>query len=379
MIGTGSHHPDGLRREEHRSSPTTQVSMSRDEHDPAWDAFVGQAPGGHHVQTSLWAEVKREAGWDVVRFVARMGEEIVGGGQVSTKRVTGLGRIGFLDRGPLAVADPDVRDRVVDAIDDVVRAYRIRILVIQPPETDRAMTERLGAASFGDSHIKTSLGATVLVDLEPGMDQVLASMKSKTRYNVRKALKSPLSVRVGDAGDLETFHAMLADTGRRQGFTPMSLPQVEAMHRALAPSGHFELLLAEVEGQPVAGIVTIGFADRVVYKRGAWGGSHGELRPNERLHWEAMARARQRGFRFYDFDGIERDAAEAVLNGEPVPSEAVESVTRFKLGFGGEVVLLPAARTYVHNRYLRWVHDAVYPRISKRRFAKRLVRRLRVA
>jgi peptidoglycan pentaglycine glycine transferase (the first glycine) len=378
MIGTGSH-PDGRGREVDRSGGRFRVVTSQNHDDPAWDAFVGEAPGGHHVQTSLWGEVKREAGWDVVRFVAWMGDEIVGGGQISTKLVAGLGRIGFLDRGPLAVAEPEVRGRVVDAIDDVVRAHRIRMLVVQPPETDPAMAECLGSAEFGDSHIKTSLGATVVVDLEPTMEQMLASMKSKTRYNVRKALKSPLSVRVGDAGDLETFHAMLADTGRRQGFTPMSVGQLEAMHRSLAPSGGFELLLAELEGEAVAGIVTIGFADRVVYKRGAWGGCHGEHRPNERLHWEAMARAKQRGFRFYDFDGIERDAAEAVLNGHPVPAEAVESVTRFKLGFGGEVVLLPAARTYLPNRPLRWVHDVVYPRISELRSVKRLVRRLRVA
>ena len=42
-----------------------------------------------------------------------------------------------------------------------------------------------------------------------------------------------------------------------------------------------------------------------------------------------------------------------VLNGLPIPADAEKTVTRFKLGFGGEVELLPATLSYVPNRVLR--------------------------
>ncbi len=41
---------------------------------------------------------------------------------------------------------------------------------------------------------------TVLIDLSPSEDEMLARMKQKTRYNIRLAQKKGVTVRVGTAG-----------------------------------------------------------------------------------------------------------------------------------------------------------------------------------
>jgi hypothetical protein len=35
-----------------------EVKTSDVTQDPAWDAFLAAVPGGHHVQTGLWSQVK---------------------------------------------------------------------------------------------------------------------------------------------------------------------------------------------------------------------------------------------------------------------------------------------------------------------------------
>ena len=57
-----------------------RVLVSDKAEDPAWDAFLAEVPGGHHVQTSLWAQAKAVLGWQTVRIVVTQVEKIVGRG-----------------------------------------------------------------------------------------------------------------------------------------------------------------------------------------------------------------------------------------------------------------------------------------------------------
>ncbi|MDX1748403.1 MAG: GNAT family N-acetyltransferase, partial [Halobacteriales archaeon] len=168
----------------------------------------------------------------------------------------------------------------------------------------------------------------------------------------------------------------LQQTAERQGFVPNSMGHLEDLYETLGPM--CRIFLAEHDGRPIAGMLAIAFGDTVVYKRGAWSGQGGKLRPNEAMHWEAIRWAIGEGYSRYDFDGIELDAAQAALAGEKLPRSAVNSVSRFKLGFGGDAVLLPEASVHVPNRLLRFGHDHVYSRISGLGPVKRLVKRMRV-
>ena len=68
--------------------------------DREWDSFLAQTPGGQHLQTSLWAQVKSSLGWKAVRIVVRQKERIVGGAQMSMRRIL-PGIIGIVSKGPV--------------------------------------------------------------------------------------------------------------------------------------------------------------------------------------------------------------------------------------------------------------------------------------
>ena len=79
-----------------------------------------------------------------------------------------------------------------------------------------------------------------------------------------------------------------------------------------------------------------------VYKIGAWSGEDRAIRPSELVHWMGIQWARERGYRYYDFDDISLAAARTILAGGELPSSA-SSLTRFKLRFGGTVEVFPSA------------------------------------
>jgi lipid II:glycine glycyltransferase (peptidoglycan interpeptide bridge formation enzyme) len=232
------------------------------------------------------------------------------------------------------------------------------------------------SAGFGDTHLKTALAATTILDLRPDPDDLMKAMKSKTRYNIRLGERSGVTVRLGTHQDVAVFHSMLMKTAERQGFVPNSLTHLEDLHETLGD--WCRIFLAEVDGRAVAGMLAMTFGDTVVYKRGAWSGDEGDKRPNEVMHWGVIQWAREHGFTRYDFDGIEPDIARTVLAGEKVSGSATESVTRFKLGFSGEILLLPETVSFVPNRVLRFGYDRMYPQIAHFGPVKQLVKRARV-
>lgn len=199
-------------------------------------------------------------------------------------------------------------------------------------------------------------------------------MKSKTRYNVRLSQRRGVSVRLGDEADVPVIHRLLVQTGQRNGFEADSEALLRHWFEVLRPH-HLQLFLAEHEDEPVSALLAVTFGDTVVYKRGAWSGRHGALRPNEALHWAAMMWGRYAGFHRYDFDGIEPAVARRVLRGEP--DGAGESVTRFKLGFGGDVVMLPESLLHLGGAVPRRAYEVMGARLASLKRVKRVKRVLR--
>jgi peptidoglycan pentaglycine glycine transferase (the first glycine) len=187
-------------------------------------------------------------------------------------------------------------------------------------------------------------------------------MNPKTRYNIRLSQRKGITIREGTSSDIATFHRLLVATSKRQHFVTDSEAYFSSLWNIFSAHGYIKLLLAEYEGDVVSAFLEIPFGETVVYKRGAWSGLQGNRHPNEGLHWTAITWAKSQGYRYYDFDGIHPGVAQAIVQGETLPAEAVKTVASFKLGFGGEVVLLPVY-DYIYNPLLRWGYNAVFPRI----------------
>lgn len=316
--------------------------------DLGWDALVEQATGGHHVQTTRWAEVKRTVGWRAVRVEVLRQGELVGGCQLLLRRIGAFGSVGFVPRGPVIAdgAGPDVVATALRALEAVTRSERVLYLKVQPPAGSEDIAATLRGRGYRKSAVETAPTATVLVDLRRDDDDILAGMRTNTRRNIRRALRSDLVVRSGAGSDITVLHELVRATARRQGFAPYPERYYQAMWDLFSGRGQAHLLVAERAGRPLSAMLLIAFRDTVLYKIGGWSGEAREARPNELMHWTAIEWAKRGGHRWYDLEGIDLPVARAIVDRTDPPPSPPDGVSHFKLGFGGTVAIFPPAHDY---------------------------------
>jgi lipid II:glycine glycyltransferase (peptidoglycan interpeptide bridge formation enzyme) len=355
-----------------------QVRVSKELEDESWDRFLAQTPSGHHVQTSLWAQVKAVMGWRPARLVISRDGEIVAGAQILMRPIPILGAVGYVSKGPLlASPDPALTTLVVTQLQRLAKARRIQHLSVQPPGEDNRVVQELVDKGFQPSSTNVAPRATSLLDLSKDLETIMADMNRGTRYNIRLSGRKGITVREGSRHDLDSYYQMLAETGKRQNFTPYPKRYFTAMWRHLYPRGYLKLFIAEFEGDPVAGQLAVAFGDVVINKLSVWSGREGKRRPNEAIQWACIEWASSEGYRYYDFEGIELKAAKALLQGESLPDSLKQTVTSYKLGFGGEAVLYASPYAYLYNPLYRWAFEEFYPKIKDRPVVKRTIKRLR--
>ncbi len=304
-----------------------------------WDGLMEGAPGGGHIfQSHEWGEIKRRLlKWKPVRLVLEKdGGEACGAGQFLVRRTTPLvpGALMFCPKGPWLPWDDEEAVRAffggLRAVAERKGAHTVKI---EPEVTeDRARVKEvlseIGFHKFRwDLHGKT----TMVVDLEPSEEELLARMKGKTRYNIRLAARKGVAVVEDNSPQgLDAFWSMFEETSERNGFWHRPRGYFFAVWRALYEAGRMHLFFAEHEGERLAGMLVHTFGRKYYYIAGASIDEKRNLMPTYLLQWEVMKWAKERGMTYYDMMGI------------PSPDELNEDhpwygVYKFKSGFGGEI------------------------------------------
>jgi len=144
---------------------------------------------------------------------------------------------------------------------------------------------------------------TLELDPDPGL--VFRTFnRSQTQRNIRKAEREGVVVlrRGASIEDLtRVYFDLHLETRRRHGVPTQPRRFFEHLWREMLEPGHGFLLLASVDGRPVAGGVFLTWKDTVVYKFGASSPRFWSLRPNNLLFWEAIRWGCEQGFRRFDF------------------------------------------------------------------------------
>jgi lipid II:glycine glycyltransferase (peptidoglycan interpeptide bridge formation enzyme) len=259
----------------------------------------------------------------------------------------------------------------------MAREENVRLLLLQPSGRDHALAEYLPEFGFSASPFELSPAATCVLDLTRNLDDLLADVSARKRYNLRLAQRKGVVIREGSERDLETFHRLLAATGRRQGFEVYSAEYFRCLWRTFSERGCVRLAFAECQGEAVSGQLSVAFNDTVINKMSAWSGAWGQLCPNELLQWTTIEWAKASGFRWYDFEGIPTEAAQALLRNEPLPARFANTVGSFKLGFGARPLLLPRTYDYVPGPVLRRVYRSMISKTARSPWLRNAAYRLR--
>jgi peptidoglycan pentaglycine glycine transferase (the first glycine) len=325
----------------------------------AWDGFVVSQPGGHLLQSWGWGDFKARFGWQPLRIALSQNGHLVAAMQALLRRLP-VGKMAYAPKGPvLGRQDDPIAEKLLQAAHRALRQSGAIFLKIEPdwPDTPEAQTwvQRRG---FHQSAQTIQPRHTILVDLDRSEEAILEGMKPKWRYNTRLAERKGVRVREGNAADLDSFYGLMQLTEERDEFAVHSREYYEQVWQEFAPRAQAGLMLAEHEGQILAGLMAFAFGRKAWYMYGASANEKRHLMPNHLLQWEAMRWAKSQGCQSYDLWGIpDLDVAtlEAAVQEDKTPTApppALWGVYKFKRGFGGQPVQYVGAWDYVYRPLL---------------------------
>jgi lipid II:glycine glycyltransferase (peptidoglycan interpeptide bridge formation enzyme) len=228
-------------------------------------------------------------------------------------------------------------------------------------QNGQAVMAELKRRGWGYASDQIQFQNTVLIDLHPTEEEMLARMKPKTRYNVRLAEKKGVSLRIGTLEDLPALYKMYAETSVRDGFVIRNEEYYLTVWKIFMSKVEGQMsnpsaipLITEVNGEAVAAIFLFIFGKKAYYVYGMSRNAHREKMPTYLLQWEAMNIAKARGCEIYDLWGAPEVFDE---------SDSMWGVYRFKEGLGGEVVRTLGAYDFAPNKLLYKLYAEVMPRV----------------
>jgi len=342
-----------------------------------WDQFLATTPGGDIVQSSVWASSKRVMGFDSQSIILFNEDQIWGGAQIIIKQF-GPFRVGYIARGPVMAFGYDHRaSELLDAVEKKARAFNVHHLIIQPPAGGYAIQEQLAARGYTPDAPEVAPSATLMIDLNQSLDEILGKVSSKQRKEIRRSQREGVSAKMGARSDVSSFHALYEASAHRHGFEALSKPCFYDQWDILHPPGFIQVVLAYHNDMPLAGSWLSAFGGTVTQRLPGWDGVKSHLHPKVACVWKAIQWAKEHGYQYYDLGGINRRYAEILLANETLPEDFYRSPAVFKRKWGGQAVLYPPASQRTFNPLARFIIQTAYPRFKDHRLLRRLLSRAR--
>lgn len=317
-----------------------------------WEAFVRHG-GGTYLQSWDWGAFQHVLGNPVYRFCVRDDDGIVAACQV-VEQVLGFGLVQwYVGDGPI-VRDGISKEQVgllLAAVAEYAPRAAAYVRVERPDGVAMQGGDDLHIDSFSVVPAFRTVRPQYSVQLQlsgrAGCDELLAAMKSKTRYNIRLSKKRGVQVRVDSSDDAVTrFVALARETTSRDGFFGHALSYYEALLRSYRETGSLFVYMAEHEGDDLASIVVLHYNGTATYLYGASSSTKRELMASSFVQWQAICDAYDAGLSWYDFYGTTPLAENDGVYLSEDSDHPYAGITRFKLGFvpsvkAGRVVQLP--------------------------------------
>ncbi len=329
-----------------------QVKSEHQSDTPLSDLKKYESP--NFPQSEAWAKVNATIGHKVIR--EKIGES---GYMLMIIKNAKRGRFMEIPCGPVIDWHNQKEiDAAISRIKEVAKKehcafVRLRPQLLDTPENLKIMK------STGAKLAPWYLAAehTVIIDLSPSEEQLLANMRRQTRYEVRRADKLKIKVEKGNTDDIfKEFHKVQVKTAKRQHFIPPDFKTLKAEKEAFGKNINIYVARTE-DGEPIAyGLILID-GDEAEYYEAASTDLNRKLPGAYALLWRAIRDLKKQGVKRFNLWGI------APPNS---PNHKFAGVTTFKKGFGGDVVAYIPAHDIIISK-LKYAPDYVIEKIRKKR------------
>ena len=196
----------------------------------SWDDFITHSPNGHIYQSYEWGEVMQHSGWQPLRLIVEEEKKIKACVSILMKKIplTPLS-IFYCPRGPVVnYQDSKSLQYLMEGINTIASVNKAVFLQIVPHalSEDNVVSEALKKQKFIKIEKQGLLRLTEAlrvyrIDLSKSEEEILATMRRKTRYSVRLSHRKKVKIKQGKTiDDLRVFYNILKATSKRKKFTP---------------------------------------------------------------------------------------------------------------------------------------------------------------
>lgn len=182
---------------------------------------------------------------------------------------------------------------------------------------------------------------TWVLNITKDTKELLADMHAKHRYNIALAGRKKVKVEFSTKeGDIYKFLDLNRKTALKNKIQTHSDEHYKLLWKTLLKNNAGFLALANVEGEVIAANMMVNFGQAVTYLHGAADYNYRQYMAPHLLQWETIKKAKEEGYKIYDFWGI------APSDGS---KPSWEGFSRFKKGFGGELIQSPGAHNFIYD------------------------------
>lgn len=313
---------------------------------------------GHPLQAWEWGEFRKAVGMKVVRYGIFEKEGLVEPIQVTIHLIPHTPwTIGYYPKGG------EITCETVKVLRGIAKENNCVYIKCEPMmEVDnqyavvsaqemRGMGFRRGRSLFTPHNF--------VLDVTPSEDELLAKMKSKTRYNIRLAKKKGVTVAIDNSEKaFARYLELTEETTKRQGFYAHSTEYHKRMWEVLRQVGMAELMVGKFEKKIITAWVVFAHNNTLYYPYGASTREHRNLMANNLVMWEAIKLAKKKKLKYLDMWGA--------LGPDPDKKDPWYGFHKFKAGYGARHVTYVGTWDYVASpllyyplRVVEWVRWVV--------------------
>lgn len=258
----------------------------------------------HFLQSSDWASARESIGHKALWL---------GDNLIFVRDIPGGMRVGYAQKLDLNRLD-------IEELKALAREYNLLFIHIDPVNLSDEEIPKLIKSQFTLSE-NILHKYTLLIDLTQPLEDIMNSMKPKTRYNIRLGENYDVKVRFTTSpSDFQIFIDLFFSTVKRQKYYGRNEEYYTNIWKVLVARGKAVLAIAEYDNKPLTAWMLFLGENGVYYPYGGSSELHREVMSNQVIVWEIIKWAKEKEYQFLDLWGTDPD---------------MPGVRRFKQGFGG--------------------------------------------
>lgn len=304
-----------------------------------WDNFLIEN-GGSFLQSWDWGDLEKKQKKRIWRIQIKNNEnEIICEAQTQ-KEIFPFGKsMLYIPYGPcfkqniFLKGKKKILNLILKEVKKIAKREKAFFLKIEPASSFPKIDEALKPQR------RIQPKKNLILSLKKSEEELLKSFHQKTRYNIKIAEKRGLNVlaikeKKEKIKYLKIFMRFVQKTSRRGNFKP----HIKDHYMNILNLDNTVLYLGEYKNIFIATNIVLYFGKVATYLHGALDYKYRNIMAPHFLQWRQIIDAKNMGYEKYDFGGIDE--------------KKWPGVTRFKMGFKGDILEYPQGGDFVFNKLL---------------------------